>query len=63
VTGSGGILPFARVLLPTALIEVYAYEQLRAYQNAVTAGVARDSSFTEKCGNWVTALYNGLRRK
>ena len=55
VAGSGGILSFERVLLPTALIKVM--RGTRAYENAVTAGAARDSSSTEKCGDWVTALY------
>jgi hypothetical protein len=55
VTGSGGILlPFERMLLPTALIEVL--RGTRAYQNAVTAGLVRDSCYTRKCDDWVTAL-------
>jgi hypothetical protein len=31
-------------------------EEEGGYQNAVNAGVARDSSFTQKCGDRVTAL-------
>jgi hypothetical protein len=53
-TGSGGSLPFERELLRTVFIKVM--RNTRTYQKRSDAGVVRDSSFTQKCGDGVAAL-------
>jgi hypothetical protein len=61
VTGSAGILPFERVLLPPALIKVNAQKQ--PIKNAVTSGATCGTASLKSAAVLLAAWPWSLRRE